>query len=290
MYCFKCGASIPDAVANCPQCGVAIAEVPPPPSAPPPSAAAPAPAPVRQNVAQPQRYTGPPQTDGKAVGSLILGILALFPMGILAGIPAVVLGHLAKSSIARSMGRLKGDGMAMAGLVMGYISIAFIPLVLIIAAIALPNFLRARMAANESAAVSTVRTINTAQVTYSITYADKGYAADLATLGPGSEGSCATPGYASAGHACLLDEILGSPNCTAGQWCTKGGYRYSSKAVCGEDGVCSNYVMTATPLVQGSTGYKSFCATSDAIIRVRRTGQVLRPLTVEECQAWPALY
>src|SRR5229473_2261001 len=64
--------------------------------------------------------------DGKAVVSLILGILAIFPFSIFAGIPAVVLGHISRSSIARSMGRLKGEGMALAGLIMGYLSVALI--------------------------------------------------------------------------------------------------------------------------------------------------------------------
>jgi len=287
---------MPDTAANCPQCGASTAAAPTPstpaPSAPPSSPVTPA-APSWQTAAQPQRYYGPQQTDGKAIGSLILGVLAIFPLGIFAAIPAVVLGHLSKSSIARSLGRLKGDGMATAGLVMGYASIALIPLVLIVAAIAIPNLLRARMAANESAAAATVRTVNTAQAAYSTTYPDKGYAADLAAMGPGSEDSCSTPAYPSAAHACLLDGVLAGPTCTAGTWCVKGGYRYSSTAICGSDGVCSDYVVTAMPVTPGSTGQRSFCATNDAIVRVhggRRTiGGIITPLTVEECKSWPPI-
>ncbi len=119
MYCFQCGASMPDVSSACPQCGASTAGASRP-SVPPQVAAAPAPA--WRNVPQAQPYAGPQQTDGKAVGSLVLGILALFPLGLLAGIPAVVLGHLSKSSITKSMGRLKGAGMATAGLVMGYMS------------------------------------------------------------------------------------------------------------------------------------------------------------------------
>src|SRR5437899_7178751 len=168
MFCSKCGASIPDGSLSCSNCGAPTATAPRP-SAPPPAASAPAPG--WQLPPQPQtNYMGSQQTDGKAVGSLILGILAIFPMGIFAGIPAVILGHVSKSSIAKSMGRLKGAGMATAGLVMGYLSVAMIPVVLIIAAIAIPNLLRAKMAANESAAASTVRTIGTSQVPYSTDY------------------------------------------------------------------------------------------------------------------------
>src|SRR5215472_892812 len=130
MFCFKCGASMADTAQACSRCGALVTAVPqsPPPSVPLPGAAA-----------VPQQYAGQ-ETDGKAVGSLILGILAIFPFGFLAGIPAVVLGHLSKSTIAKSMGRLKGQGMAAAGLVMGYISLAIAPF-LIIAAIAIPKLI-----------------------------------------------------------------------------------------------------------------------------------------------------
>jgi type IV pilus assembly protein PilA len=286
MFCSKCGTSTPDASPACPQCGASTADTPRS-SAPPPSAAAPAP--VRQSGPQPQRYFGPQQTDGKAVGSLILGILAIFPFGLVAGIPAVVLGHISKSSIAKSMGRLKGDGMATAGLIMGYISVAFVPLVLIIAAIAIPNLLRARMAANEAAAASTVRAVSTAQMTYSTTY-PSGYAPSLAVLGPGeSRVNCSDPAKIDAQHACLIERALACSE----TWCTKGGYRFNVKAVCGDDGVCKDYVATAMPIAPGTTGQKSFCSTNDGIIRFRgasRTaGAIVTPLTAEECQSWPMI-
>ncbi|HZD92861.1 MAG TPA: DUF4190 domain-containing protein, partial [Candidatus Sulfotelmatobacter sp.] len=159
---------------------------------------------------QGQPYQQPPygqgaKTDGQAVASLVLGIASIFLcLGILAGIPAIIFGHLSWSRIRRSMGRLKGEGMAMAGLILGYISI---PSILIIAAIAIPNLLRAKISANESAAASTVRTVNTSQITYLTTYPEKGYAADLATLGPGPGGACGDAGTAE--HACLIDGTLG---------------------------------------------------------------------------------
>ena len=58
-----------------------------------------------------------------------------------------------------------------------------VAIILIIAAIAIPNLLRARMAANESSAVASIRTINTAQVTYNSTYPTIGYRGDPASLG-----------------------------------------------------------------------------------------------------------
>jgi type II secretory pathway pseudopilin PulG len=176
--------------------------------------------------------------------------------------------------------------MALAGLIMGYISIAAIPLILIIAAIAIPSLLRARMLANESAAASTVRTINTAQSTYSSVYG-KGYAADLATLGSGSQSSCAQPSHE---HACLLDHVVANSTCRAGAWCTRQGYEFNVTATCGADGSCSEYVITATPVQQGTSGTKNFCSTSDLIIREQSVaGAMVAPPTATECQSWPPL-
>ncbi len=305
MFCFKCGASMPEDATVCPQCATPVqaAPTPPPPpqqpTTPGPAATSawlnvpsvpsqqPAQYPPQSQPYRPQQQ--PPsiqQTDGKATASLILGILSLLCLSVLAGIPAIILGHMSKANIRRSMGRLKGDGMATTGLIMGYISAAAIPLILIIAAIAIPNLLRSKMAANESAAASTVRTINTSQITYSTLYPDHGYASDLATLGPGPSNSCST---GTAQHACLLDSIVGGPRCTAGQWCAKGGYNFSVSGVCDSAGVCSNYVITATPLVSGSTGRKSFCSTSDAVIRTNTRGTLGAPPTADECAEWSPL-
>jgi type IV pilus assembly protein PilA len=304
MFCFKCGASMPEDATVCPQCATPVqaASTPPPPP-PQPTTPNPAatsawlnvpPAPAQstpQYPPQSQPYLGnqPPsaqQTDGKATASLILGVLSLVCISIFAGIPAIILGHMSKANIRRSMGRLKGDGMATAGLIMGYISVAAIPLILIIAAVAIPNVLRARVSANEAAAAATVRTINTAQIAYSTSYPDHGYAPDLATLGPGPSGSCST---GTAQSACLLNSIVGNSRCTAGQWCAKTGYKFSVSGVCDSAGVCSNYVTAATPQVSGSTGLKSFCSTSDAVVRIRARGTLDTLPTADECAEWPPL-
>jgi len=76
----------------------------------------------------------PAQTSGLAIASLILGILSLL-LGILTAIPAVICGHISLSRIKKSAGALTGKGMATAGLVMGYIGIALLP---ILAALAIP--------------------------------------------------------------------------------------------------------------------------------------------------------
>ena len=302
MFCYKCGASMPDTATVCPQCATPVGNAP----AAPPSPSAPQPQqtsawlnvpPAQPQYQQPPSYPAPGQfygqatTDGQAVASLVLGIAALFLcFSVLAGIPAIILGHISWSRIRRSMGRLKGEGMAMAGLIMGYLSI---PWILIIAAIAIPNLLRARMTANESAAASTVRTINISQVTYSTTYPDRGYAPDLATLGPGPTGSCAS-GEGTAERACLIDNTLGNARCTAGTWCTKYAYRYflAREGECGpqagsheSSGAECTYVVIASPL-SSATGTKNICATSDAIVRYSLGPPLTEPVSAEQCAAW----
>src|SRR4029079_16825991 len=65
----------------------------------------------------------PPPIDSTAKAALILGILSLVCSGPLAGIPAIICGHLARGRIARSGGTVGGSGQALAGLVMGYVSL-----------------------------------------------------------------------------------------------------------------------------------------------------------------------
>src|SRR6476660_3571334 len=79
-----------------------------------------------------------------------------------------------------------------------------VAIILIIAAIAIPNLLRARMAANEASAVASVRTVNTAEVTYNSTYPTVGFAANLVSLG-GALGAACTP---SSTTACLIASVL----------------------------------------------------------------------------------
>jgi Domain of unknown function (DUF4190) len=99
------------------------------------------------------------RNSGKAIGSLICGLLAfIFP----AAVAAIILGHISRSEIRNSGGQLTGSGMALAGLIFGYIGASFIPF-MIIAAIAIPNLLRARIAANEASGVQAIRTIGAAE-------------------------------------------------------------------------------------------------------------------------------
>src|SRR2546422_5529147 len=95
-----------------------------------------------------------------------------------------------------------------------------VAIILIIAAIAIPNLLRARIAANEASSVSSIRTINTAEITYSTSYPTVGYSVTMAALGPGGAASAAP----AQGYACFLANMLSSALTTA---TTKKSYHFS---------------------------------------------------------------
>jgi len=275
MFCSRCGATMRDDAAFCPNCGVsaqpggADAQIP---GVQPPVAAGPGLAPTA--------YVQP-ETDGKAVASLVLGILS-FMFSVLTGIPAVILGHISRSEIRRSAGRLGGDGMALAGLILGYLSFVWIiPIILIIAAIAIPNLMRARIAANQSAAAATVRTLDTAEATYSSIYESAGYA-DLTTLGPGAA-TCR--GEPNQRHACIIDVTLGCLAGTSGQWCVRDGYKYSIVLpVHPGSHVPDDYVITATP-ENSSVGQTNYCSAPDMVVRSYRGPPLSTPVQSDaECQ------
>jgi len=144
-----------------------------------------------------------------------------------------------------------------------------VAIILIIAAIAIPNLLRARMAANESSAVGSMRTINTAEVTYNSTYPTTGYAANILSLGGPPNAAC-TP---ALGSACLIDNVL-----SAG---VKSGYTFTANSVAGGPPTIS-YLANATPVTLNQTGIRSFCSFTDAVIRAQPTGAVIG--TVAACQ------
>ena len=131
-----------------------------------------------------------------------------------------------------------------------------VAIILIIAAIAIPNLLRSRMAANEASAVGSIRTINTSAIEFSTTYPNAGFPATLAALGG------ATPCTATSTNGCLLDAIL-----SAG---TKSGYKF----VWTSDGNTPSvgYSITGTPVTVGSTGQRMFFSDQSGVIRYSATG------------------
>jgi hypothetical protein len=155
-------------------------------------------------------------------------------------------------------------------------------MILVSAAIAIPNLLKSRTAANEAGAAATVRTLNTAEFTYQNTYPARGFASNLAMLGPGPDGACDGKDAPSEKHACLIDAELG---CNSETGCLKHSYRFTLAATC-DSGICTDFVVVAAPVDSG--GGKSFCSTSDAVVRFQ-SGTLGAPVSAEECRAWPPL-
>jgi prepilin-type N-terminal cleavage/methylation domain-containing protein len=155
-----------------------------------------------------------------------------------------------------------------------------VAIILIIAAIAIPNMLKSRMAANQASAVSNLRTITSASVSYSVTFSN-GYPPNLAALG-GVEGAAA-----SCTASILIDPVLAST-------LQKSGYQF---AYTGEQGNVTNttcaspgyngYLVTAVPITAGITGNLSFCVTEPGILHYDPMGQVAGSETA--CEALPIL-
>ena len=128
-----------------------------------------------------------------------------------------------------------------------------VAIILIIAAIAIPNLLRARISANESAAVGALRTLNTAQISYNSTYGTAGFAHPLSYL---AGTTCATTVPTSTG-ACLIDSVLGNG--------TKSGYVFTLQGVSGAP--APSYQFIASPVTSNLTGVRYFCSFADAVVR-----------------------
>jgi type IV pilus assembly protein PilA len=138
-----------------------------------------------------------------------------------------------------------------------------VAIILIIAAIAIPNLLRSRMAANEASAVGSLRTITTSEVTYSTTFG-LGYGT-LAQLSTPAGGCPATGG--TVANACLIDAILGAG--------TKSGYTIGAIPANGAGTAANPFVSfnaTAIPQAVGSSGQRGFCTDESGVIRYTTNG------------------
>jgi type IV pilus assembly protein PilA len=126
-----------------------------------------------------------------------------------------------------------------------------VAIILIIAAVAIPNLLRARIAANEGSAASSLRALNAAQISYQSTYPTVGYASTLSAL---SGTSCAPPG---ASGACIIDTQLASG--------IKSGYSFTLTGTSGTP--TATYQFIASPLRPNQSGVRYFCSFADAVVR-----------------------
>jgi len=152
-----------------------------------------------------------------------------------------------------------------------------IAIILIIAAIAIPNLLRARMAANESSAATAIRTITTAEIAYFSAFPTIGYAAQLQDMGR------TAPCLPAPTHACLLDNNLA--NAIPGS-AGHSGYQFLATGIAAGSVVNGSFVAGATPLSSRS-GSKDFCTTADGVLRSQPTTGGAPPNTLAPCLAYP---
>jgi type IV pilus assembly protein PilA len=129
-----------------------------------------------------------------------------------------------------------------------------VAIILVIAAIAVPNLVRARIAANEASAATSVRRIATAEIAYSAAYPTVGYSPDLASLG-GPPTGCAP----SSTSACMIDTLLASG--------TKSGYQLKAAGFSASGGPNDSFVASSAPELFNVTGVRNFCIVTDGVLR-----------------------
>jgi type IV pilus assembly protein PilA len=128
-----------------------------------------------------------------------------------------------------------------------------VAIILIIAAIAIPNLMRSKMAANEASAVGSLRTVNTAEVTYSTNFPATGFAANIASLGGAG---CTAATVATIAAACLIDNTLALG--------TKSGYVFTANG--GATVPAVTYTSKAEPLSPNQSGTRDFCSDQSGVI------------------------
>jgi hypothetical protein len=233
MFCGRCGAGLSNLSSVCTGCGATLA-----PTKPSSGAAAPVEA----------------KTDGKAIASLVFGgLFFLFPAAIL----AIVFGHLSLSEIGKSAGGIKGKGLAIGGLTLGYLGVTAIPLLFVIFLITLiPSrfgnrpLSRGSMVSRQPAAVSSIRALNASEIGFQRAHPEVGY-------------------------TCKLDDLVGSggeygfndPELAAG---TKDGYVFvvQNCSALSAGGANTSYQIIGSPVEKRSGGL-TFCSDQSAVVRVQ---------------------
>jgi prepilin-type N-terminal cleavage/methylation domain-containing protein len=136
-----------------------------------------------------------------------------------------------------------------------------VAIILIIAAIAIPNLLRARISANEASAAESIRTIATAQMTFNSTYPVTGFSTTVAALGPPAASGCPASGPAVAA-ACLIDWNLSQATAPA---TAKTGY-YFGMGNPGGGAPVMGFTVGGSPGGFNVSGVRGFCSSEDAVI------------------------
>jgi type IV pilus assembly protein PilA len=151
-----------------------------------------------------------------------------------------------------------------------------VAIILIIAAIAIPNLMRARMAANDSSAAASERTVGTGEVGYFAAYPTVGYAT-LAALGGASP---CTPAVATG---CLIDNNLALNGTPTGSG--KSGYLFTALPQTGTGSPIPNEFYTTGTPISAQTGTKAYCAFDDGVVRTQAPGVITLVGSYAGCQA-----
>jgi len=144
-----------------------------------------------------------------------------------------------------------------------------VAIILIIAAIAIPNFMRSREAANQASAVESLRTLSTAEFTYSSTY-NRGFTATMGYLGPPPAGSAD-----DITHAAIVDNVLSGTAAggASAMTSTKNGYKFTYSAGVAINGQVMSFTINADPVTRGTTGLNSYFVDQTGVVRQNATTQ-----------------
>jgi len=247
--CVECGFVGWSDVEHCKACGAPLGQR---------SHDLPTPTPVHNSSYDEPNYEEGPK-KGLAIAALVLGIIGFFTAGILfaGAITGIILACIAMSRAKRDPWQYGGHGMAVAALVLNIVAlVSFVPMSMV-AAIAIPNLLASRRAANEGAAQSSLRTLHAAEATYQ------------ATKGAGSFGTLSE--LAAEG---LIDQKLATG--------TKSGYKFTVEVTTNEMNY-PGFAVVGVPMTYGgveATGIRSFYVDETGVIR--GGDKVGRPATKED--------
>jgi len=155
-----------------------------------------------------------------------------------------------------------------------------VAIILIIAAIAIPNLLSARMASNEASAVGSIQAIKSAEYAYFSTFPTVGYSSSLSGLG-----GTGSPCVATSSAACLLDSSL--VNAVPGSG-AKSGYVFLATGISAGGTINNAFVAGASPVVAHQTGNRDFCSTDDGVLRSTMAATGDTPVNaLGTCYAYP---
>jgi hypothetical protein len=191
-----------------------------------------------------------PQNSNKAIASLVCGVLFMCAP---ASIAAIILGHLALVDIKRSLGRMAGKGMAIAGLTLGYAGITLTTVYLVFMVFIVRNTFSRNIPANENAAIATMHAYDAALKAYAAKCPAQGYPAALISLGPG-RGDCTRANLIQDSHLLAAAPV-------------HKGYLYEYRpGLSGADRV-TVFALVARPIVPGGTGKRFFYLDEGGVIR-----------------------